>query len=125
LGERRENEREDGVAHAGTHGLGITEAKEYIMDDDDAIAPGWSFVPADICIGTGEFLTNGDVGIIPDPDKDLKDVTPLEEYFERIRQAYGIELVGIIELGDMWNETDGKEDHGRQSRDGEDDYDAG
>lgn len=94
------------------------------MDDDDAIAPGWSFVPADICIGTGEFLTNGDVGIIPDPDKDLKDVTPLEEYFERIRQAYGIELVGIIELGDMWNETDGKEDHGRQSRDGEDGHDA-
>ena len=99
------------------------------MDDDDTIAPGWSLVPADICIGTGEFLTNGDVGIIPDPDKDpdedLKDVTPLEEYFERIRQAYGIELVGIIELGDMWNETDGKEDHGRRSRDGKDDYDAG
>lgn len=66
---------------------------------------------------------------IPDPNKDpgedLKDVTPLEEYFERIRQAYGIELVGIIELGDMWNETDGKEDHGRRSRDGKDDYDAG
>lgn len=32
------------------------------MDDDDTIAPGWSLVPADICIGTGEFLTNGDVG---------------------------------------------------------------
>lgn len=115
MGERRENEREGGVAHAGTHGLGVIEAKERIMDD--------------ICIGTGEFLTNGDVGIIPDPDKDpdedLKDVTPLEEYFERIRQAYGIELVGTVELGDMWNETDGKEDHGRQSRDGEDDYDAG
>lgn len=124
MGERRENEREGGVAHAGTHGLGVTEAKEYIMDDDDTIAP-WSLVPADICIGTGEFLTNGDVGIIPDPDEDLKDVTPLEEYFERIRQAHGIELVGIIELGDMWIETDGKEDHGRQSRDGEDDYDAG
>lgn len=41
-----------------------------IMDDDDTITPGWSLVPADICIGTGEFLTNGDVGIIPDPDKD-------------------------------------------------------
>ena len=99
------------------------------MDDDDTIAPGWSLVPADICIGTGEFLTNGDVGIIPDPDKDpdedLKDVTPLEEYFERIQQAHGIELVGIIGLGDMWIETDGKEDHGRRSRDGEDDYDAG
>lgn len=94
------------------------------MDNDDTIAP-WLLVPADICIGTGEFLTNGDVGIIPDPDEDLKDVTPLEEYFERIRQAYGIELGGIIELGDMWIETDGKEDHGRQSRDGEDDYDAG
>lgn len=47
-----------------------------IMDDDDTIAPSWSLVPADICIGTGEFLTNGDVGIIPDldkdPDEDLK-----------------------------------------------------
>lgn len=41
-----------------------------IMDDDDTIAPGWSLAPADICIGTGEFLTNGDIGIIPDPDKD-------------------------------------------------------
>lgn len=41
-----------------------------IMDDDDTIAPGWSLDPADICIGTGEFLTNGDIGIIPDPDKD-------------------------------------------------------
>lgn len=96
MGERRENEREGGVAHAGTHGLGVTEAKERIMDDPDK-----------------------------DPDEDLKDVTPLEEYFERIRQAYGIELVGTVELRDMWNETDGKEDHGRQSRDGEDDYDAG
>lgn len=27
-----------------------------IMDDDDTIAPGWSLAPADICIGTGEFL---------------------------------------------------------------------
>lgn len=33
MGERRENEREDGVAHAGTHGLGVTEAKERIMSD--------------------------------------------------------------------------------------------
>ena len=124
MGTRHENSRKDGVARTGTHGLGVTEAKEYIMDDDDTIAP-WSLVPADICIGTGEFLTNGDVGIIPDPDEDLKDVKPLEGYFERIRQAHGIELVGIIELGDMWIETDGKEDHGRQSRDEEDDYDAG
>ena len=31
---------------------------------------GWALVPADICIRTDEFLTNGDVGIIPDPDKD-------------------------------------------------------
>lgn len=80
------------------------------MDDDDTIAPGWSLVPADICIGTDEFLTNGDVGIIPDPDEDpdedLKDVTPLEEYFERIRQAYGIELVGTVELRDARNEAD-------------------
>lgn len=96
MGERRENEREGGVAHAGTHGLGVTEAKERIMDDPDK-----------------------------DSDEDLKDVTPLKEYFEHIRQAYGIELVGTVELGDMWNETDGKEDHGRQSRDEEDDYDAG
>lgn len=98
------------------------------MNDDNTIAPGWSLVPADIRIGTGEFPTNGG-GIIPDPDEnpdeDLKDVTPLEEYFERIRQAYGIELVGTIESGNMRNETDGKEDHGRQSRDGEDDDDAG
>lgn len=103
MGTRHENSRKDGVVGAGTHGLGVTEAKEYIMDDDDTIIPDPD----------------------KDPDEDLKDVTPLEEYFERIRQAYGIELVGIIELGDMWNETDGKEDHGRQSRDGEDDYDAG
>lgn len=41
-----------------------------IMDDDDTIAPGWSLAPADICIGTGEFLTNGDIGVIPDLDKD-------------------------------------------------------
>lgn len=44
-------------------------------------------------------------------------MTPLEEYFERIRQAYGIELVGIIELRD---EMDG----GRQSEDKENDHDA-
>ena len=31
----------------------------------------------------------------------------LEEYFERVRQAYGIELVGTIESGDMRNETNG------------------
>ena len=124
MGERRENEREDGVAHAGTHGLGVTEAKEYIMDDDDTIAPGWSLVPADICIGTGEFLTNGDVGIIPDPDEDLKDVTPLEEYFERIRQAYGIELVGTVELRDARNEADDRKGRGRQLEDKENGYDA-
>lgn len=65
---------------------------------------------------------------IPDPDKDpnedLKDVTPLEEYFERIRQAYGIELVGIIELGDAWDEADGKEGRDKQSEGGENDHDA-
>lgn len=44
-------------------------------------------------------------------------MTPLEEYFERIQQAHGIELVGIIELRD---ETDG----GRQSEDKENDHDA-
>lgn len=32
-------------------------------------------------------------------------MTPLEEYFERIRQAYGIELVGTVELGDARNEA--------------------
>lgn len=37
MGTRHENEWEDGVAHAGTHGLGVTEAKEYIMSD--AIEP--------------------------------------------------------------------------------------
>lgn len=94
------------------------------MDDDDAIAPGWSFVPADICIGTDEFLTNGDVGIIPDPDEDLKDVTPLEEYFERIRQAYGIELVGTVELRDARNEADDRKGRGRQLEDKENGYDA-
>jgi len=41
----------------------------------------------------------------------------LEEYFERIRQAYGIELVGTIELRD---ETDG----GRRSEDKENGHDA-
>ncbi|OSG90868.1 hypothetical protein [Bifidobacterium adolescentis] len=98
------------------------------MDDDDTIAPGWSLVPADICIGTGEFLTNGDVGIIPDPDKDpdedLKDMTPLEEYFERIRQAHGIELVGIIELRDARNEADDRKGRGGQLEDKENGYDA-
>lgn len=52
-------------------------------------------------------------------------MTPLEEYFERIRQAYGIELVGTVELGDARNEADDRKGHGRQSRGGEDDYDAG
>ena len=44
-------------------------------------------------------------------------MTPLEEYFERIRQAYGIEFVGTIELRD---EADG----GRQSEDKENYHDA-
>ena len=127
MGTRHENSRKDGVARTGTHGLGVTEAKEYIMDDDDTIAP-WSLVPADICIGTGEFLTNGDVGIIPDPDKDpdedLKDMTPLDEYFERIRQAHGIELVGIIELRDARNEADDRKGRGGQLEDKENGYDA-
>lgn len=118
MGTRHESSRKDGVAGAGTHGLGVTEAKEYIMDDNDTIAPG----------GTGEFLTNGDVGIIPDPDKDpgedLKDVTPLEEYFERIRQAYGIELVGTVELGDARNEADDRKGRGGQLEDKENGYDA-
>lgn len=34
---------------------------------------------------------------------------PEEEYFERVRRLYGYELVGIIELGDAWDEADGKE----------------
>jgi len=57
-----------------------------IMDDDDTIAPGWSLAPADICIGTGEFLTNGDVGIIPDPNKD-----PDEDLKAEVRE-WGIPL---------------------------------
>lgn len=44
-------------------------------------------------------------------------MTPVEEYFERIRQAYGIELVRTVELRD---EADG----GRQSEDKENDHDA-
>ena len=33
MGERRENEREDGVARTGTHGSDVTEAKERTMND--------------------------------------------------------------------------------------------
>lgn len=97
MGTRHENSRKDGVARTGTHGLGVTEAKEYIMDDDDTI---------------------------PDPNKDLKDVTPLEKYFERIRQAYGIELVGTVELWDARNEADDRKGRGGQLEDKENGYDA-
>lgn len=102
MGTRHENSRKDGVVGAGTHGLGVTEAKEYIMDDDDTIIPDPD----------------------KDPDEDLKDVTPLEEYFERIRQAYGIELVGIIELRDARNEADDRKGRGGQLEDKENGYDA-
>lgn len=51
-------------------------------------------------------------------------MTP-EEYFERIRRLYGYELVGIIELGDAWDETDGKESREQQSQGKEDTHDAG
>lgn len=50
-------------------------------------------------------------------------MTP-EEYFERIRRLYGYELVGIIELGDTWDETDDRESHDRQSEGGENDHNA-
>lgn len=50
-------------------------------------------------------------------------MTP-EEYFERIRRLYGYELVGIIELGDAWDEIDGKEGHDRQSEGREANHDA-
>ena len=102
MGTRHENSRKDGVVGAGTHGLGVTEAKEYIMDDDDTIIPDPD----------------------KDPDEDLKDVTPLEEYFERIRQAYGIELVGIIELRVARNEADDRKGRGWQLEDKENGYDA-
>lgn len=52
-------------------------------------------------------------------------MTPLEEYFERVRRLRGIELVGIIELGDAWDETDGKKNREKQSQDKEADRDAG
>lgn len=47
-----------------------------IMDGDDSNEPGWLLVPADMFIGTGEFLVDGDLGVIPDPyadpDENLK-----------------------------------------------------
>ena len=49
---------------------------------------------------------------------------PEEEYFERVRRLYGYELVGIIELGDVWDEADGKEGRDKQSEGGENDHDA-
>lgn len=51
-------------------------------------------------------------------------MAPLEEYFERIRKAYGIELVGTIELRDTRDETDDEEDRGEQSQSGENRHDA-
>lgn len=33
MGTRHENSRKDGIAHAGTHGLGVTETKERTMSD--------------------------------------------------------------------------------------------
>lgn len=50
-------------------------------------------------------------------------MTP-EEYFERIRRLYGYELVGIIELGDTWDEADDRESRGQQSQSKEDAHDA-
>lgn len=52
------------------------------------------------------------------------DVTSLEEYFERIRQAYGIELVGTVELRDARNEADDRKGRGGQLEDKENGYDA-
>ena len=52
------------------------------------------------------------------------DVTPLEEYFERIRQAYGIELVGTVELRNARNEADDRKGRGGQLEDKEDGHDT-
>lgn len=49
---------------------------------------------------------------------------PEEEYFERVRRLYGYELVGIIELGDTWDEADDRESRGQQSQSKEDTHDA-
>lgn len=51
-------------------------------------------------------------------------MTPLEEYFERIRQAYGIELVGTVELRNARNEADDRKGRRGQSEDKEDGHDA-
>lgn len=51
-------------------------------------------------------------------------MTPLEEYFERIRQAYGIELVGTVELRNAQNEADDRKGRGGQLEDKEDGHDA-
>ena len=51
-------------------------------------------------------------------------MTP-EEYFERIRRLYGYELVGIIELGDTWDEADDRGSCEQQSQGKEDTHDAG
>lgn len=51
-------------------------------------------------------------------------MTPLEEYFERIRQAYGIELVGTVELRDARNEADDRKGRGGQLEDKENGYDT-
>lgn len=51
-------------------------------------------------------------------------MTPVEEYFERIRQAYGIELVRTVELRDARNEADDRKGRRGQLEDKENGYDA-
>lgn len=41
-----------------------------IMDGNDPDRPGWALTPAEIWVEPRVFYANGDVGIIPDPDKD-------------------------------------------------------
>ena len=43
-----------------------------IMDGDDSMEPGWSLIPAEIHIEPRVFYASGDVGVIPDPEEDLK-----------------------------------------------------
>lgn len=51
-------------------------------------------------------------------------MTPLEEYFERIRQAHGIELVGTVGLRGARNEADDRKGRGGQLEDKENGYEA-
>lgn len=41
-----------------------------IMDGGDPSEPGWTHTAAEPAVTTREYLANGDLGIIPDPDTD-------------------------------------------------------